>query len=292
MKIEDYQLLIHLSENKTIRATAKKILISQPALTQRLKYIEEYFDTPIFVRTPKRLEATPSGELILAHAKKMMLEEKRVHELVSKTRGTISGTLSLGVSSLVSQHFLPEILESFTTDYPEVHVDLITGVSEEIRRSSKEYHVCIIRGGKMKELSCTLLFEDPLYLFDTVPLDGNVVRPFIEFKSEPEYQMLVEEWLSQNKQLQVKRSIKVDQFETAKQMMIKGLGMTVLPKSIVTEEMRGLPHVPLLHAGKTISRDTWVCSQNSMKELPQVAAFLSFLEGKIGNRYEDSQDFF
>mgnify|MGYP001297343557 FL=1 len=68
MKIEDYELLLHLNEIGTIRKTAKVVLISQPAVTQRLKYIESYFDKKIFIRTPKKLIPTPAGELILVHA--------------------------------------------------------------------------------------------------------------------------------------------------------------------------------------------------------------------------------
>ena len=69
MKIDDYNLLLKLNEIGTVRGTAKVILISQPAVSQRLKFIEEYFGEIIFIRTSKRLKVTPSGELILKHAK-------------------------------------------------------------------------------------------------------------------------------------------------------------------------------------------------------------------------------
>ncbi|HLR40340.1 MAG TPA: LysR family transcriptional regulator, partial [Virgibacillus sp.] len=71
MKIDDYALLVNLQEIGTIRGTAKQILISQPAVTQRLKYIEQYFGETIFIRTSKKLLLTPAGELILNHAKKV-----------------------------------------------------------------------------------------------------------------------------------------------------------------------------------------------------------------------------
>src|SRR5690625_7088133 len=78
MKIDDYALLVNLQEIGTIRGTAKQILISQPAVTQRLKYIEQYFGEKIFIRTSKKLLLTPAGELILNHAKKVIEQEQMI----------------------------------------------------------------------------------------------------------------------------------------------------------------------------------------------------------------------
>jgi len=72
MKISDYELLIKLDEIGTIRGTAKVVLISQPAVTQRLKYIEEYFGEQIFLRTAKRFKLTTAVEIILSHAREVI----------------------------------------------------------------------------------------------------------------------------------------------------------------------------------------------------------------------------
>ncbi|UOQ91675.1 LysR family transcriptional regulator [Halobacillus shinanisalinarum] len=280
MKIEDYRLLLQLSNYKTIRSTAKKVLISQPAITQRLKYIEDYIGVKIFVRTPKQLILTPGGEQVIKHAKKMLLQEKQLHNELMESKGEVGGTLSLGVSSLVSQHNLPVILEEYTKAYPKVTIDLITGVSEEIRQSAADFHVCIVRGEPLPDYTCIHLFSDPLYLFDTKKIADDVVRPFIEFKTDAEYQKLVEGWMINQTELRIRRTIKVDQFETAKQLMKIGLGITVLPKSIATDDLLELPHIPLEREGKPIARETWVCLKEGIRSLPQVEAFVSMLANK------------
>ncbi len=280
MKIDDYQLLVHLCENQTIRATAKKVLISQPAITQRLKYIEEYFDVLIFLRTPKKLVVTAAGELIIEHAKQLLKEERAVHDQVAHSKGVVSGKLSLGVSSLVSQHYLPELLEAYTAIYPAVSIDLITGVSEEIRQAASDFHVCIVRGEPVKDHHYSQMFSDPLYLCDTKPIGGTETRPFIEFKTDSEFLKLIEGWLLNQKGLSIKRSIKVDQFETAKQLMKRGLGMTVLPQSILDPECRELPHLALEDHNHQLTRDTWLCYQPRIRSLPQVDTFVRFAEDK------------
>lgn len=146
MKIDDYKLLLKLQEVGTIRGTAKAVLISQPAVTQRLKYMEEYFGHTVFIRTPKKLIPTPEGEIILTHAASVIEREKELKNQLAISSDEVQGTLSIACSSLISQRFLPALLGSFTAKFPKIAIDLVTGISEDIKRNHKDYHVCIIRG--------------------------------------------------------------------------------------------------------------------------------------------------
>lgn len=277
MKIEDYELLLQLNEYGTIRATAKKVLISQPALTQRLKFIEKYMGGSIFLRTSKKLVPTPFGEIVLDHAGNVLQTEEEFRQRLAQTEGRVSGTLSIGASSLYSQYFLPELLQSFTKEYPNVAIDLVTGVSEEIRQSAEDYHIAIVRGEPLKDYQSLHLFSDRLYFLDLLPFSKDIERPFIEFKSDPDFQKLIEQWMGRNPSLLVKRLIKVDHFETAKQMMKRGLGMTVLPESIIQEEKDDYEYQLLHMDGGPITRETWACMKSGISHLPQVDAFIKHL---------------
>lgn len=280
MKLEDYELLIKLQEIGTIRGTAKMILISQPAVTQRLRYIENYFGEAIFIRTPKRLMATPVGEIIINHARKVVAEEIALKNRLSETGNDVQGTLSIACSSLVSQRFLPAILGNYTASYPKVAIDLVTGISEDIRRDHKKYHVCIIRGEKLKETTSLPLFDDPLYMFDTEPFPDDRIkeRPLISFKSDDSMHELVDNWLYHHQnQIKPLKTMSVDQIETCKQFMKQGIGMAVLPKSVSENLMDKYPHIPLELDGQSVTRATWVCFQEGIRKLPQVDHFIHAL---------------
>ncbi|MFC4557052.1 LysR family transcriptional regulator [Virgibacillus kekensis] len=280
MKIEDYELLLKLNEIGTIRGTAKAVLISQPAVTQRLKYIEGYFEQPIFIRTSKSLVLTPAGELILKHAEKVMEGERDLMNSLAESSKEVQGTLSIACSSLVSQRYLPSILAEYTKEYPKVAIDLVTGISEDIKKDHKNYHVCIIRGEKLKESVSERLFEDPLYIFDTEPFPKNKLkeRPLISFKSDDSMHELVDNWLYYHQsQLKPEKTIRVDQIETCKQFMKQGLGMAVLPKSVSDSMMDEYPNISLKLEGKPVTRDTWLCYQEGVRKLPQVDKFITEL---------------
>ena len=283
MKIDDYALLINLQEIGTIRGTAKQILISQPAVTQRLKYIEHYFGEKIFIRTSKKLLLTPAGELILNHAKKVIEQEQMIKNTLAKSSDEVQGTLSIACSTLISQRFLPAILAAYTNAYPKVSIDLVTGISEDIKREHKNYHVCIIRGEQLKESKCERLFDDPLYIFDTEPFPKDKLkeRPIISFKSDDSMHELVDHWLYHHqKEIKPIKAIRVDQIETCKQFMMEGLGMAVLPKSVSESLMGSYPHVPLKLNNDNVTRDTWVCYQEGIRKLPQVDLFIQALLDK------------
>lgn len=280
MKIEDYELILKLNEVGTIRGTAKAVLISQPAVTQRLKYIEEYFGEPIFIRTSKSLVLTPAGEMILNHAKEVISREQGIKNSLAQSSEEVQGTLSIACSSLVSQRFLPAILAEYTKKFPKVAIDLVTGISEGIKKDHKNYHVCIIRGEKIKESISTKLFEDPLYIFDTEPFPADEIkeRPLISFKSDDSMHEQVDNWLYHHQnQIKPLKMIRVDQIETCKQFMKEGLGMAVLPKSVSDSMMDDYANIPMNLNGERVTRDTWVCYQNGARKLPQADQFIAAL---------------
>lgn len=280
MKIDDYALLLKLNEIGTIHGTAKVILISQPAVSQRLKYIEEYFGDKIFIRTSRRLLLTPSGELILEHAKRLIKQEQVLKNNLGQSSKEVQGTLSVACSSLISQRFLPAILAKLTSDHPKISIDLMTGISETIKRNHKDYHVCIIRGEKLKDSTCERLFEDPLYIFDTIPFSDKTVkeRPLISFKSDDSMDEIVDHWLYHHQHhIKPQKAIRVDQIETCKQFMMQGLGMAVLPKSVSDSLMDDYPHMPLKLNDQSVTRDTWICYQKEVRNLPQVDTFIKIL---------------
>lgn len=281
MKIADYELLLKLYDIGTIRGTAKAILISQPAVTQRLKYIEAYYNEEIFIRTPKRLVLTPSGEKILNHARKMVDQEEAFKNMLSETSQQVRGTLSIACSSLISQRFLPSILGKYTARFPKVTIDLVTGISEDIKRNYLDYHVSIIRGDKLKENTCVKLFSDPLYIFDTERFSSSgelKKRPLISFKSDDSMHALVDDWLyHHNDEIKPLKTIRVDQIETCKQFMMQGIGMAVLPESVSDSMKKEYAYRPLKLNGKPLTRDTWVCYQKGILKLPQVHEFVNML---------------
>src|SRR5699024_11836730 len=104
--------------------------ISQPAVSQRLKFIEDYFGEQIFIRTAKKLELTPSGEIIIAHAEKVLQQETALKNTLALSSEEVRGTLSIACSTVISQQYMTQILTTFTKLYSVVSSELVTSLIE------------------------------------------------------------------------------------------------------------------------------------------------------------------
>ncbi|KHF39929.1 LysR family transcriptional regulator [Halalkalibacter okhensis] len=283
MKVDDYNLLVTIKNTGTIRGAAKELLISQPAISQRLKQIEARWGEKIFLRTHKHILVTPVGEKIISFAERVMEGEENLLDAISKMNNDVSGRLSLGVSSVIGQYILPAILEEYIHLYPKVKIELYTGLSPDIRQSISNFHVSITRGEKGNVGKCEELFEDQLFLINKKTVtNAPTEQLLIEFQSEPTFHSMVDEWFYQNPEYKPANIIKVDQIETCKQLMSHGIGMAVLPEIALKDlDLKLYTIHPLVIDDQHLFRPTWLCYTDLASELPQVKAFLNVLK----NRY-------
>lgn len=279
MKIEDYQLLITLDETKTLRKAAEILYISQPAVTQRLKAIEHAFGVEIFIRTKKQLITTTEGTMIIEHARDMLNREKMFFDKIQAHIGEVNGTISIGCSSLIGQTILPRVLSLYNTQFPNVEIQVQVGSTEQIRSNHRDYHLLITRGNKVMNLKNIHLFDDEHYFIYPKERHEDVSKlPFIEFQADPIYINQINHWYSEKFGQDYHATITVDQVATCKEMLISGVGVTILPEIM----MKNIDHHVFEFEkvnidGLPLIRSTYMSYDSSILQLPQVDAFVSLM---------------
>ncbi|MCU5745769.1 LysR family transcriptional regulator [Staphylococcus sp. SQ8-PEA] len=279
MKIEDYRLLTTLNETKTLRKAAEILYISQPAVTQRLKAIESAFGVDIFIRTKKQLITTTEGAMIIEHAKDMLNRERLFLDKMQAHIGEVNGTISIGCSSLIGQTLLPEILNLYTRQFPNVEIQVQVGSSEQIKANQKDYHVMIVRGNKIMNHSNTHLYDDEHYFIYPKDRKEDVSNlPFIEFQADPIYINQIKDWYSHQLGLDYHAMITVDQVATCKEMLLNGVGVTILPKIMMKDLDQEHFATQRVHVGQDpLIRSTYMSYDASMVQLPQVDSFINLV---------------
>ncbi|MBQ5153252.1 LysR family transcriptional regulator [Macrococcoides caseolyticum] len=280
MKIDDYRLLVALDEEETLRKAAETLYISQPAVSQRLKTIENDWGTEIFIRTKKKLIVTTHGEAIINHARKMLKEETNLKEMIHSSEGVVNGNLSIGVSSLIGQTVLPAVLERFVHEYPNVKIQLQVGSSTRIMNNRHDFHVSVIRGTKIMNLHNERLMQEKHYfIYPKGKKDVLDTLPMIEFQADPVYLKEIEQWYTELFNKEYAPQIKTDQIATCKALLLSGVGMTVLPEIVAEDIDHGEFEVKLVEAhGQELLRETYISYENDILSLPQVSAFITLLK--------------
>ncbi|TDM03605.1 LysR family transcriptional regulator [Macrococcus carouselicus] len=280
MKIDDYRLIVTLADAETLRKAAAMLYISQPAVSQRLKSIEQEWGTPIFIRTKKKLIVTTNGESIIQHARKMLKEEETLKELIHSSEGIINGKLSIGSSSLIGQTILPRVLGQYIELYPEVKIQLQVGSSSQIISNHHDFHVSIIRGSEIMNMTNEVLLQDKHYfIYPKAKADMLDKLPVIEFQADAAYLKEIEFWYTEQFNQLYQPQIRTDQIATCKELLLNGVGMTVLPEIVIGDIDQDRFAVELLNVGRqNLLRRTYMSYDSDVLGLPQVEAFIKLMK--------------
>ena len=281
MDDKDWRILKTIAEEKNITKAAARLYISQPALTYRLKNIEEEFGTQVVTRVPSGVVFTPQGDYLLAYASEMLQKFEEVKEQIKNMENKIQGVLRMGSSGVFAHFMLPGILKGFLDLYPDVEISLKTALSYQIVRmlEKQEITVAIVRGDHGWEGGRFLLSKEPVCLVsrERLELDELLDKPYIRYSTDTSLKKIIDDWWRKNYNAPPRTTMEVNTMDTAREMVLNGLGWSILPTI-------GLPRNDTLFSkelfwpdGSPLIRNTWVLCSHGALELKTVTAFLGYL---------------
>ena len=97
MDEKDWRFLKVLYEEKNITKAAEKLFVSQPALSYRLKQLEEEFDMKLFFKRKRGIEFTSEGEYLAEYANDMLKQLQQTKDGMLNMQKKVKGTIRLGV---------------------------------------------------------------------------------------------------------------------------------------------------------------------------------------------------
>ncbi|GAJ99525.1 LysR family transcriptional regulator [Geomicrobium sp. JCM 19055] len=282
--MKDLQLLVALDEYRSMQKAASHLFISQPAISQRLKTIENEWGQELFIRTSAGIVPTPSGEIVIAHAKLQLQAVQTTKDQLAMVDYHVAGSLKIGVSSVVAQYVLPTVLAEYMKTFPEVRIEMQTGLSEDLLKDVVHHHVTIVRGDEpLIGMAVQPWFTESLALvYKETGMSATEVlqqKPFLSFQTEPSYHVNVRKAILNQYNVWPERMLEVNNIGTCKALTLAGVGAAVLPACSV-EDLDERYRVELIPNSE---RKTWVVFEKEYRQLPQVEAFLTMLEQQKAN---------
>lgn len=138
LNLEYYKIFYYVGKHKSITLAAKELSLSQPAVSQSVKHLEDDLGIELFVRTPKGVRLTQEGEVLYAHVERgyeaICLGEKKVKELLSLD----SGEIRIGASDMTLHFYLLDHLEAFHEKYPKIKIHVTNAPTPETIRHLQE----------------------------------------------------------------------------------------------------------------------------------------------------------
>ncbi|MBE5994953.1 MAG: LysR family transcriptional regulator [Paenibacillaceae bacterium] len=128
---ELYKVFYHVATTLSFSEASKQLFISQSAVSQSVKVLEKKLNQTLFIRSTKKVQLTPEGEILLKHIEPAInLIQKGENQLL-EANTLNGGQLRIGASDTICRYFLVPYLNRFHKAYPNVHIKVTNQTSIE-----------------------------------------------------------------------------------------------------------------------------------------------------------------
>jgi DNA-binding transcriptional LysR family regulator len=279
MTLTQLAILIKVVELQSFSKAAEELYITQPAVSHSISDLESELGIKLIERGKDGICPTETGNKVLKHARSITASMEQIRQEVAASLGLKTGQLKVGSFGSVSVNFLPGIMRLFKLRYPKIDLKIFEGTEGEIRDWILS---------RTKDLG---FITFPCSTFETIPVisdDMIVVLPekhplavqkSINIEQLTKYPMMIT-WNS-NCQILVKKAFKsstgklppwkykVSNIGTLLAMIKEGLGIAIIPKLALPEN---IPNVLVLPLEPALKRRIGLASISLFTDLPPAAS--------------------
>ena len=253
MDISNLNAFVAVADTGSFSMASDQLYLTQPAISKRISALESELDVSLFDRIGRKVTLTEAGQALLSRARTILQQVEDSKRAIQNLSGHVAGKLSIGTSHHIGLHRLPPVLRSFTQDYPDVELDLHFMDSEEachaIEHGELELGIVTLPLQPAKVLKTLEVWPDPLDIVvnQSHPL-ASIKKVTPEVLSEYSavlptlgtYTRQIFEQTMQSHHLKLKVGLSTNYLETIKMMVSVGLGWSILPRTMVNQELKTL----------------------------------------------------
>jgi aminoethylphosphonate catabolism LysR family transcriptional regulator len=226
---------------------AKKINLTQPAVSDHVRNLEETYGTQLFVRGRRSTMLTDVGRKLFVLTEQLIETEAKARELLSRARGLTAGQLNIGADAAV--HILP-LLSRFREKYPQIALSITTGNSRQLKEKLENLEIdfAVVANEPVSQSFVTrLLNKDGFAAFSarghafgkrkTTTLKTLVSSPLVLREAGSATRHLFEQ-ACRERGLRFENVIEVEGREAARDAVAAGLGIGVISKAEFVDDKR------------------------------------------------------
>lgn len=250
MNLTAFEAFIKVMETGSISMAAEHLFITQPAVTKRIHSLEDYFGVKLFESAGRGVQATHAAHSLLPKVKNWMNELGDIHHTLSHDQAQIKGKLKIGTSHHIGLHHLPEHLKNYVQQYPDVTLDVHFVDSEQahekVLAGDLELAFLTLPPKLDDRLRYIPLWNDPL-VFVAAAFHPLAAKKDISLDDLMQFSSLLpglNTYTAQitlaefeKKGLKPKVSMSNNPLESIRMLASIGLGWSVLPKTLVSQDL-------------------------------------------------------
>ncbi|OUM84284.1 MAG: hypothetical protein BAA01_03490 [Bacillus thermozeamaize] len=139
MKLEHLKYIVEINDSGSISTAAERMHVSQPAVSQSVKHLEDRLKVKIFKRSRNGAQPTEVGRSIIEKAREVLRKIDEIESIAQVQHAMLEGNLSLVAIPSMCMSLLPKTLSAFSTRFPKVKLEVIeTGTLQAASYVEKE----------------------------------------------------------------------------------------------------------------------------------------------------------
>ena len=166
MEIDQIKTFLAVATFGGFHRAAEGLRISQPAVSARIKALEESLGTSLFARSRSGLTLSEAGRILRPYAEELLRTASLASQAVHELKPASAGPLQIAAAHSISVYFLPDFLKRFQRVYPKVVISIRAGHSKEVLEMvlNQEAEIGLARSLNHPEVETLSLRDDPLLL--------------------------------------------------------------------------------------------------------------------------------
>lgn len=267
---------------------AEELHLTQPAVSMQIKQLEEGLGVALLEQLGKRIHLTEAGQEVLAYARGITQQLDELEGVLNRMKGLAGGRLRISVAT-TANYFIPTLLGAFSRRYPDVTVSLdVTNRETLLRQLSENIVDLVIMGQPPPEadVEARAFMDNPLVVVAPRdhPLAGKRKIPLAQLQEETFLvrepgsgtRIAMERYFNE-RVMKLKTGMEVGSNEAIKQSVQAGLGLGLLSRATIEQELALRRLVVLDVAEFPIMRHWYVVHRKGKRLSAAADAFKNFV---------------
>lgn len=252
LNLSQLQTFVTVASEGSMTAAADKLFLTQPAVSQQMKNMEDDLGVELIVRGSKQIKMTAQGEMLYEHAKKILSLAQLAEVSIKSVGAQLKGELRIGTLNSIGLHLMSPVVSRLLKYNPDFKIKVNYARGEDLIQSYKkgDLDVLVLPETEtnykitLNDTKAQILFKEEMWLvgsgkdeFYPAQISMNELKkiPYIHFSDEyPEF----------DKNLSAKVGSLPSVFESAnvgtlKRVIEYGLGIGFLPSHSIRKQVRG-----------------------------------------------------
>lgn len=290
MSITLLKTLIAVADSGSFSAASQQVCVSQAAVGQQMRRLEEQFNVVLFDRSQKAPQLNQLGKALVPKAQKIVRAyETLFDDLIGDAH--LIGELNLGAVPSSIGGLIPQSIKRLLVDCPDLHVRVVPELSAELQaqveRGAIDAAVLSEPSHVGKAFNWFPIVEEELVLLtspeisDSDPLHILQCNPYIRHTRRAAAGALVDEWLLQHN-INVHEAMEMSSLETLTSVVSHNLGVAVVPNICVPDPVfASLRKIPL--GDKTRTRALGILTRSDCSKMLLIERLLQKIQQTIAS---------